>query len=54
MERDHYKLVNFLLRVFTTKHYRQRIKGYIIAGMNFLGGHPLGDPNIENGETSGT
>ncbi len=40
-----YRLVNALLWLFTSKGYRERLKGYIVAGMNCVGGHPLGDPN---------
>ena len=43
-----YKLVNALLVVFTSKGYRDRVKGYIAAGMNCLGNHPLGDPNTQS------
>ena len=47
-KREGFRFVYALLWLFTTKGYRNRVKDYIVAGMNCVGGHPLGDPNVEN------
>ena len=41
-----YRLAGVMLRLFTSKGYRTRLKGFIVAGMNCLAGHPSGDPNF--------